>query len=409
MVDKMLVVVPLKPMYGTWPTEIEKYDEFKHLTWCFLHGPDKDYHLENTQADVYLVNPEGVQWLTSKCDPSRLADVLCVDESTKFKNSSSKRFKALRRIFPRFQYRWIGTGTPSPNGLTDLFGQVFILDGGASLGKYVTHFRNKYFYTEPWDQYNYLPLPNAFEDITKAIAPLVLVMEAKDYLDMPELMVIDKSVQLPPKALKMYQDIEKEFIATIPETTDLLVAPTAAAAGAKCRQIANGAVYVEGEPWSQVHNEKLDMLDELQDEIGEHPILIVYEFKHDLERIRARFPDWQTVSGKSGEDLARMVERFNKGQVRRLLIQSSAGHGLNIQASCHHMIWFGLTWNWEDYKQMVDRLYRQGQRSTMVMVYRILAESTLDATIATALENKRQEEANVKRRATEHREEIFGN
>jgi SNF2 family DNA or RNA helicase len=417
--NKMLVVAPLKPMYGTWPTEIDKYDEFNHLTWCFLHGPDKDYHLANTDADVYLINPEGIQWLVDKVDPSKIADVLCVDESTKFKNSGSKRFKSLRRIFPRFHYRWIGTGTPSPNGLEDLFGQIYILDGGNALGQYVTHFRNKWFYTEPWNQYKWLPMPNAFDEITEAIAPLVVVMEATDYLEMPELMVVDRTIKLPPAIQKMYKDVEEEFIANIPDTQDVLTAPTQAAAGAKCRQIANGAVYLSTkltvEPhkpnqheFEELHDEKLDYLDELLEEIGEHPTIIVYEFQHDLHRISRRHLDWPCLTGMSGECLQNIINKFNAGEIPRLLIQSSAAHGLNVQAACHHMVWFGMTWNWEDYKQMVDRLYRQGQQSTMVMVYRILAEGTLDEEMAKRLELKREEESNVKRRATQERERLFG-
>lgn len=414
MVDKMLVVAPLKPMYGTWPAEIDKYDEFKHLTWCFLHGPDKDYHLENTEADVYLVNPEGVQWLVSKCDPSKLADVLCVDESTKFKNSGSKRFKSLRSIFPRFRYRWIGTGTPSPNGLEDLFGQIYILDGGASLGSYITHFRNKWFYTEHWNPYKWIPHPHTFDEITTAIAPLVVVMEAHDYLEMPELNVVDRFVKLPPKALKAYKEVEEDFIATLPDTNSVLVAPSAAAAGAKCRQIANGAVYVstntDPRPYKRdtsnyevMHDEKLEALEDLLEEIGEHPTLIVYEFQHDLQRINAKMPGTPCLSGMEGECLRHIIDEFNAGRIPRLLIQSSQAHGLNIQSGCHHMVWFGMTWNWEDYKQMVDRLYRQGQSAKMVMVYRLLAEATLDVEIAKRLEQKRIEEANVKQSAASKR------
>ncbi len=417
--DKMLVIAPLKPMYGTWPTEIDKFDEFSHLTWCFLHGPDKDWHLTNTEADIYLINPEGIQWLTSRVDPSKIADVLCIDESTKFKTSTSKRFKYMRPYFHRFHYRWIGTGTPSPNGLEDLFGQLFILDAGQALGKYITHFRKQWFYTEHWNPYKWLPLPHAFDEITDAIAPLVLVMEAKDYLDMPELMTVDKFITLPPKIASMYKEVEEEYLAEIPDTNSVLVAPTEAAAGAKCRQICNGAVYVDTEQvkldpptqqsnFEELHDEKLDMLDELLEEIGEHPTIVVYEFRHDLHRITRRHLDWPCLTDMSGETLQHIISRFNEGHITRLLIQSSQAHGLNIQATCHHMIWFGLTWNWEDYKQMVDRLYRQGQSASMVMVYRILAEGTLDQDIAKRLEHKMEVELDVKRRADSKRSEVFG-
>lgn len=417
-VDKMLVIVPINAMYGTWPTEIDKYNEFKHLTWCFLHGPDKEWHLRNTDADIYLINPEGIQWLADKCDPSKLADVLCVDESTKFKNTGSKRFKAFRRIFPRFQRRWIGTGTPSPNGLEDLFGQIFILDGGAALGKYITHFRKRWFYQEGWNEYEWIPHDHAFEEITKEISPLVVVMEAKDYLDMPDLQVVDRLVSLPSKAERMYKDIEAEFLHTIEETGDVLIAQSNAAAGVKCRQIANGAVYLstepESKPWKtpkdryeEVHDQKLRELDDLSEEIGEHPAIVVYEFQHDRQRITQKYPDWPCLTGVKGESLQTLIRMFNEGKIKRLLVQSGAGHGMNIQSSCHHMIWFGLTWNWEHYKQMVDRLYRQGQSSSMVLVYRILARGTLDTQVAQRLEEKRLEESSVKRSATHHRQQIM--
>ena len=403
-VNKMLVVAPLLPMYGTWPTEIDKYEEFKHLTWCFLHGPDKDYNVRNVDADIYFINPEGIQWLVDAVDPSTIADVLCVDESTKFKNSGSKRFKALRRIFPKFDRRWIGTGTPAPNGLEDLFAQIFILDGGAALGQYISHFRNRWFYTEPWNQYKYIPQPQALGEITDAIAPLVIQMSAEDYLDMPPLFVVDKRVQLPEQAMKLYKEIETDFIGTNSSTESVLVAPSAAAAGAKCRQIANGAVYTEHPEWERVHNAKLEMLDELCEEIGEHPILIVYEFQHDADRITCNdHLNWPNLTGMSGSCLTGMLDKFNAGKIPRLLIQSSKAHGLNIQAACHHMIWFGLTWNWEDYKQMVDRLYRQGQKANMVMVYRILAEGTLDIEVAARLKEKYLTEHEVKKQLEKKR------
>jgi SNF2 family DNA or RNA helicase len=317
----------------------------------------------------------------------------------------------MRPSFPRFRYRWIGTGTPSPNGLEDLFGQTYILDGGAALGKYITHFRNKWFYTEPWNPYAWIPFENAFNDITNAIAPLVLVMEAKDYLEMPELNVVDRLLKLPPRIQKMYKEVEEDFIANIPDTERELVAPSAAAAGAKCRQICNGAVYMDDgqtiRTFEELHDEKLDYLGELLEEIGEHPTLIVYEFHHDAIRILDRYEDWTCLTGMSGEQLANTVDEFNAGRIPRLLIQSSQAHGLNIQAECHHMVWFGMTWNWEDYKQMVDRLYRQGQRSKMVMVYRLLAEGTLDVEMANRLELKRRKETNVKHAAKRERERRF--
>jgi hypothetical protein len=412
LVDRMLVIAPLLPMYDTWPREIDKYNEFNHLTWCFLHGPDKDYHLRNTEADIYLINPEGIQWLVEKADPSKLADVLCVDESTKFKNSQSKRFKALRTFFPRFDRRWIGTGTPSPNGLEDLFGQIFILDGGHSLGKYITHFRNKWFYTEHWNPYKWIPHAQSFEEITTAIAPLVLQLSAEDYLEMPTLKTVDKLVTLPSPVKQMYKELVDDYMANSPDGEEEFIAPTEAAVSIKCRQICNGALFLNENvrsgqhDYKILHDTKLDMMDELLEEIGEHPTLIVYEFQHDLHRIAKRHLDWPCLTGMAGSCLQNMLKEFDAGNVPRLLIQSSQAHGLNIQASCHHMIFFGLTWNWEHYKQMVDRLYRQGQSSNIVMLYRILAEATIEMQVATRLKEKMEEEYNVKKAVSEKREQL---
>jgi SNF2 family DNA or RNA helicase len=210
--------------------------------------------------------------------------------------------------------------------------------------------------------------------------------------------------------------VEDDYITTLWSTDSVLTAPTQAAAGAKCRQIANGAVYVDTQReiqahksdidnYEELHDEKLDMLDELLEEIGEHPTLIVYEFKHDKHRISRRHLDWPCLTGMTGESLQHTLDKFNAGEIPRLLVQSSAGHGLNIQAACHHMVWFGLTWNWEDYKQMVDRLYRQGQSSSMVLVYRILAEQTLDTDIAQRLKLKMEAEHSVKRAVSEKRKD----
>lgn len=402
--DKMLVVVPLKPMYDTWPKQIDKYEEFNHLTWCFLHGPDKDWHLANTKADIYLINPEGLKWLVEKRghDPSKLADILCIDESTRFKRSTTKMFKMMRPFWHRFKYRWLGSGTFCPNSLEDLFAQNYILDSGQALGRFVTHFRNKYCYQEPWDPYTNHFHDWAHADIMERIAPLWYVKEA-DY-DF-ELLVVDKEFDLPPKAMKMYKEIEEEFIfyENEDDPEPLLLAASNAAASTKCRQICNGAAYshttpgrVKQDEYVTIHDEKLDLMDELLDEIGEHPALIVYEFKHDKHRITRRHLGWPDLTGMNGECLNYTIQQFNEGKIPRLLLQSGAAHGLNIQGAARHMIFFGLTWNWEDYKQVVDRLYRQGQKASMVLVYRLLARGTVEERVAEALRIKYERERTVK-------------
>lgn len=409
-VDKMLIIVPLMPMYDTWPREIEKFQDFEHLTWCFLHGPDKDWKLKNIDADIYLINPEGINWLTDRCDPSTLADVLLVDESTKFKNSQSKRFKCMRPFWHKFLYRWIGTGTPSPNGLEDLFSQIYILDGGAALGKYITHFRKRWFYTEGWNPYQWIPHEHAFDEITTVIAPLVLQLSAEDYLDMPELMQVEKLFDLPPAARKAYDALDQDFIIDEDNTPgwdgEEIVAPSEAAVSGKLRQICNGAVYTNHPNYEKIHDVKLDLLDELLDEIGQQPTLIVYEFKHDKQRIALRHLDWPDITGMSGGCLKNLIARFNAGEIPRMLIQSGKAHGLNIQGASNHMIMFGPSWDWENVKQMIDRLYRQGQRSSMVMVYWLLARDTMDQVVLSRLRQKAEEEYNVKKAISDKRGEL---
>lgn len=402
-VDKMLVVAPLKPMYGTWPNEIEKFTEFEHLTWTFLHGEHKHLKLK-LDADIYFINPEGLPWLCENVEPHKLADVLCIDESTTFKRwpgrKSGIRYKAMKPYFHKFDRRWIGTGTICPNGLEDIFAQTYILDQGAALGRNITEFRKRWFYTEHWNPYNYIPLPNAFEEITEAVAPLYLQLNADDYLDLPELQVVDVPVKMSSKLMKVYKEVETEFIATLPDTQDVLLAMNTAVAGGKCRQLANGAVYVDSNiphrNFEVLDDSKLLVLEDLLNEIGPTPTLIVYEFEHDARRIGARFAGVPNISKMSGECLVNMKQMWNAGKIPRMLIQSSTAHGLNLQGSGHTMVWFGLTWSWENYKQMIDRLRRQGQSASVVMVYRLLAENTLDEKVAQRLLEKQQLEQDVK-------------
>ena len=399
-VDRMLVIAPIKPIYLTWPNEIEKWKEFNHLTYHIIHGKTRNFW-EYEDADIYLVNPEGMKWL----EPHLLklqCDVLAVDESTKFKNSTSKRFKMLRRFIPKFARRYIATGTVCPNGLLDLFGQMYILDEGHALGRYITHYRKKWF-TPDWSGYNWEANDNAMGEITTAIAPLCLQLNAEDHIDMPELMETDILVQLPPDVMKLYKEIENEYIASLPETNTELVAASDAAAGTKCRQICNGAVYTDGKMWEPVHNEKINALVDILDQIGELPVILVYEFQHDKERIMAAVEGCECMTGVFGDALRDMEHRFNLGMINRLVVHASGTAGLNLQGPCSHMVWLCMPWDLEAYMQTIYRLYRQGQKATIVMVYRILAEDTLDLRVVRILKEKEEEQNEVGRRIADYR------
>ena len=413
-VSKMLIVAPLRPVYKVWPDEIDKWENFEGLTYTILHtdkkmGTNKEINLRK-DVDIYVINPEGLLWLFDPNTKNRPNfDVLCVDESTKFKNSQSKRFKLLRPLLPSFKRRWILTGTPSPNTIEDLFAQTYILDLGRSLGKYITHFRNQYFERSGFNLYDWKPRLGAREEIVQKISPLILQLSAEDYLQMPELIYANIPVSLPPEVMTKYRDVEESFLAELGEGT--IIAANAAAAGTKCRQIANGAVYGEddGTPvrvWYELHQEKLDALESLLEELSGKPVLLLYEFKHDQLRIKQRFPD--AVDLKDG-DFGKTIDEFNRGEVPLLMGHpASMGHGLNLQGACHHVIWFGITWNLEYYDQAIARVYRQGQKAEHVYVYHIVARDTLDEEVLATLNRKDRSQQALLKALDQHRKEHYG-
>lgn len=401
---KMLIVAPLRPCYAVWPTEIEKWENFKSLKYVIVHGSAKEEAL-TLDADVYIINPEGLIWLFGNSKSVKLPsfDVLCVDESTKFKDTNTRRFKLLRPYIPKFTRRWILTGTPAPNGIRDLFGQVYILDMGHSLGKYITHFLNKYFYRSPYDVYSWLLQPGAFDQIIERIAPLVYQLNAEDYLKMPEMIKSSVYVDIPESARKVYTEIEDTFMTLLEE--DPLIAANSAVAGGKCRQIANGAVYLEDGSYRILHDEKLAALEELLEELNGNPALVLYEFRHDLERLQKRFPDAVTIgSGTSLRTLEDTIRRFNAGEISVLFGHpASMGHGLNLQGACHHVIWFGIPWNLEHYDQTISRVYRQGQKAEHVYIYHIVAKNTKDEDVVAVLQSKGKVQTDVKDAVAKYR------
>jgi SNF2 family DNA or RNA helicase len=385
----MLIIAPLRVCHNVWPKEIEKWTNFNDLTIEVLHGKDKAAAL-GRDADIHIINPEGLAWLfDQKARRWRDWDILCVDESTKFKDSQTKRFKLMRKHFEAFSRRWILTGTPVPNGLHDLFGQIYILDLGHSLGRYVTHFRNKYFYTESWKQYEYIAHDWSFDTIIDRIDPLVMRLSANDYLEMPEIVSTEVGADMPTKAWNTYREIEDDFITKLDE--GIVVAANAAVAGGKCRQIANGALYVNEEhDWTTMHDEKLDVMSDILEELGGAPTLVMYEFNHDKERLLKRLGSATPVlgGGTSTRRADQYIEDFNKGHIPVMLGHpASMAHGLNLQSVCHHMIWFGITWNLEHYDQSIARIYRQGQKNT-VFIYHIIMRDTLDEKVLSVLRSK---------------------
>lgn len=421
---RMLVIAPLRPCYRVWPPEIEKWLEFEGLTWAVLHGPKKEQAL-TSGADVCVINPEGLEWLLKpstspgfggpkkKVDVKRFKalgfDTLIIDELTKFKHPSSQRFKMLKEVLGTFSRRWGLTGSPRANRLMDLFGQCYILDQGAALGQFITHFRSQYFIpvgTEGWD---WRPQRDAEVRIYQRIAPLCFRFDVEDYLELPEIVPVPIWVDLPPAARKTYEAVEDDLFVRIGE--GLVTAANSGVASMKARQVASGAVFADAEPGPRaskrevlhVHDAKLDALESLIEELAGAQLLVGYDFTHDMVRMKERFDQkksanpWERdvpwIGGGVSPKRSEQVElAWNAGEVTLLLGHpQSMGHGLNLQESqCCHVAWFSLTWDYELYDQFIRRVRRSGHRGKRVFVHPILARKTVDEVQWYALKGKQR-------------------
>lgn len=391
-VNSMLVICPLRPMYSVWPGEVARWKEFNHLKVSILHGPYKDEALR-AKADIYVVNPEGLAWLFRAAARSRPTDVwpwdvLVIDESTRFKHVRTQRFITLKPWLTKFKRRYILTGSPAPNGLLDLFGQIYLLDLGNALGQYISHFRLKYFDPTGYQGYTWLPKPGSDKAIYDKLRPLVIQMD-DTALDMPPLVYNRVNVELPKKARAAYDQMERLMMASLDD--GVITAANAAVATGKCRQIANGGLYHEGgEDWTHIHEAKVDATEEIIEELSGKPVLIAYEFRHDLDRLLRRLgPDTPHIGGGVSVGQFREIERrWNAGEIPVLLAQpQSVAHGLNLQGAAADVIFFGETWNLEDREQLIRRVWRQGQKSKVV-VHDIIAKKTVDEVILAAIGRK---------------------
>lgn len=390
-IKKVLIVAPLRPSYAVWPVEVEKWDNFKNLTISVLHGPHKDKILHD-KSIIHVINFEGLQWLSATLRRLNIKlpyDMLVVDEISYLKNTRTQRFKSLNPMLDQFKRRFGLTGSPAPNGLMDIFGPQLVVDRGATFGRYITHYRANYFYPTGYGGYTWALQTDAEQKIYDALSGKVLRMAAKDYLDLPELIINKVYIELPPDARKTYNELEKKLLTDI----DLgqVTAATAAVAIGKCQQIANGAVYLDGEERTvqHVHDAKLEAVQDIVEELSGQPCLIGYHFKHDLERLKKVFPDAPVIgSGVSGDQLTAIINKWNLGLTPVLLAHpQSAGHGLNLQGAGHAVIWFSNTWSLEIYEQFVRRLWRQGQRNNII-VHQMIARKTVDEAIIKAIESK---------------------
>jgi len=383
-----LVLAPLRVAHSVWPGEVRKWDEFRGMSITVLHGPEKEKHLRE-KHDIYVINYEGLSWLFDELNrlPDWPFDMLIVDESSKVKNTRTLRAKLLRPMLGRFRRRYILTGSPAPNGLLDLFGQVYVMDRGATFGPYITHYREKYFFPTGFGGYEWHLKKGADELIHAALAPRVLRLSAADYLKLPKLIVRDLFVDLPSKARAAYTQMEDKLRADL--EAGLVTAVNAGVASGKCRQIAGGAVYDgNGRTWLDVHDAKVSAVADLVEEMEGQPCMIVYEFEHELDRLRRLWPDAPAL-GKLASAKALIVEKaWNAGDIPIMFVQpQSVGHGLNLQEAGRGQIWITPTWDLEIYEQMIRRMWRKN-RKTPVFVHRVIARDTIDEVVVATLKIK---------------------
>jgi SNF2 family DNA or RNA helicase len=379
-VNKILVIAPLRVAEDTWAYEIEKWDHLRGLRISKVLGNRKKrLDALEVNADIYIINRENTEWLVGRYNTEWPFDMVIVDELSSFKNHKAKRFLALKAIRPLIK-RIVGlTGTPAPNGLMDLWSQMYLLDQGERLGQFITHYRNRYFYSGDYRRWE--AKPEAEKRIYNLISDICVSMKSEDWLEMPKIMYNRVEVNLSPEAHKLYRKFERDLL--LPHKDGDITANGAAALTNKLLQYCNGAVYDENREVREIHNIKLQKLEEIIDCANGHPVLVYYSYQHDLKRIKSRLKGARVL--KTSQD----IKDWNSGRISVLLAHpASAGHGLNLQAGGNIIIWFGLTWSLEFYQQANARLYRQGQTQN-VIIHHILASRTMDNEVMKSLTEKK--------------------
>ena len=383
-VSRVLVVAPLRVGKNTWPDEIRKWEHLSGLTFAVAIGTESERLTAlYKNATITIINRENVEWLVEKSGVSFDYDMLVIDELSSFKSFKAKRFKALLKKRP-YVSRVVGlTGTPSSNGLMDLWAEFRLLDLGERLGRYITRYRLSYFTPDKRNAqviFSYKPLPNAEKQIYDKISDITISMKACDYLKLPPLVMNTVAVEMGEKEKDLYDSLCADMVLSLDESE--IDAVNAASLSNKLLQMANGAVYGDEKRVCRIHDEKLGALEDLIESANGKPVLVAYWFKHDLERIKAKFPYVREI--KTDED----IRAWNRGEVAVGVIHpASAGHGLNLQTGGSTLIWFGLTWSLELYQQTNARLYRQGQTNTVV-IHHIVTKGTIDEKVLSALEKK---------------------
>ena len=381
-VHKILIIGPLRVARDSWPMEISKWEHLQHLTYAVAVGPLAERKAALARnADITIINRENVQWLVESDNFDY--DMVVIDELSSFKSHTSKRFKALMKVRPKVK-RIVGlTGTPSSNGLMDLWAEFRLLDMGERLGKFITRYREAFFMPDKRNGqqvFSYKPRPDAEEEIYRRISDITISMKCTDHLNMPELISTQYEVVLSDDERKQYERLKSELVMTVSDGE--ITVPNAASLTNKLSQLANGAIYDDAKHIVEFHSRKLDALEDIIESANGNPILVAYWFRHDLERIRKRF---YVREIKSSQDII----DWNAGKIPVAMIHpASAGHGLNLQSGGSTLVWFGLTWSLELYQQTNARLWRQGQTSGTVVIQHIITKGTIDERILTALNKK---------------------
>lgn len=393
-IEKMLVIAPKRVAEDTWTRECEKWDHLKALRVVKVLGSCK--HRKSAlaeDADVYVINRENVQWLVEYCNGVWPFDLVIIDELSSFKNPQAKRFKLLRRVIGQSSFVWGLTGTPASNGYMDLWAEIFLIDGGTRLGKFIGAYRQQYFVAGAHRGYvvfEYKLRSGAKERIDQKLSDICLSMSKEDWLQLPPVIYNDVRVRMTSAERKVYERFQRDRVlpllenklATIEDMSSAVLGETAAVLSGKLLQMANGAVYDDSEGVFHLHDQKLDALEEIVASAQGTPLLVFYSYKHDVDRIKARFP--YAVELKNSND----IEMWNNGEIPMLLCHpASAGYGLNLQEGSHLMVWFGLPWSLENYQQSIARLHRQGQEHP-VICHHIICENTIDERVLAALHSK---------------------
>lgn len=398
-INRVLIVAPKRVAEHTWNTEITEWEHVSHMKIVQVLGTERQ-RLEalKVKSDIYIINRENIAWLVAHYGGAFPFDCLILDELSGFKNSDSARFKAVRMVRPKIK-RVIGlTGTPAPNGIEDLWAQIYLLDMGERLGTTVSGFRTRYLVkANEYAQFSKRVIRKGDsqqgEDyyekkIYGKIEDICISMKARDYLDLPERVDRVKEVILPPATMQKYFEFEKELVLSIDDSDASVFAVSAGVLTNKLRQFANGAIYDENRAWHEIHQDKLDALEEDIEEANGNPVMVFYQYQHDLERIMVKFKSLKPRQLKGPKD----VDDWNNGKIQLLITHAaSAGHGLNLQYGGHLMFWYGVDFNLEFYDQGVARLDRQGQKNVVINT-RIVAKGTIDEDVLAALASKTEQQ-----------------